>query len=80
MYRPNTLKQRLRNGENVLGCWSFLGNPQVAEILSIAGFDYSCWIRSMAWAIRPPSRRSFKRCPPRPRWASCACHGTTMCI
>lgn len=40
MYRPNSLKQRLRNGDNVLGCWSFLGNPQVVEILSLAGFDY----------------------------------------
>ena len=40
MYRPNALKTRLANGEKVLGCWSFLGNPQVAEILSLAGFDY----------------------------------------
>lgn len=40
MYRANTLKQRLRNGEQVLGCWSMLGHPQVAEILSLAGFDY----------------------------------------
>jgi len=40
VYRPNSLKQRLRKGENVLGCWSFLGNPQVVEILSLAGFDY----------------------------------------
>ena len=36
MYRPNTLKQRLRNGENVLGCWTMLGSPQVVEILSLA--------------------------------------------
>lgn len=40
MYRANSLKQRLRNGENVLGCWSMLGNPQVVEILSLAGFDF----------------------------------------
>ncbi|MEO5699134.1 MAG: aldolase/citrate lyase family protein [Vicinamibacterales bacterium] len=40
MYRPNILKQRLRNGDNVLGCWSFLGSPQVVEILSLAGFDF----------------------------------------
>ena len=40
MYRTNRLKERLRRGENVLGCWSFLGNPQVVEILSLAGFDY----------------------------------------
>ena len=40
MYRVNSLKQRLRNGEQVLGCWSMLGHPQVAEILSLAGFDF----------------------------------------
>jgi 4-hydroxy-2-oxoheptanedioate aldolase len=40
VYRPNNLKQRLRKGDNVLGCWSFLGNPQVVELLSLAGFDY----------------------------------------
>jgi 4-hydroxy-2-oxoheptanedioate aldolase len=40
MYRPNPLKQRLRNGENVLGCWSMLGHPTVVEILALAGFDY----------------------------------------
>ena len=40
MYRKNSLKQRLINRENVLGCWSFLGNPQVVEVLSLAGFDY----------------------------------------
>ncbi len=40
MYRKNTLKQRLVDGDKALGCWSFLGNPQVVEILSLAGFDY----------------------------------------
>lgn len=40
MYRVNTLKQRLRNGEQVLGCWTMLGQPQVVEILSLAGFDF----------------------------------------
>lgn len=40
MYRGNTLKQRLRNGERVLGCWTMLGQPQVVEILSLAGFDF----------------------------------------
>ena len=40
MYRPNRLKQRLSSGENVLGCWTMLGNPQVVEILSLAGFDF----------------------------------------
>ena len=40
MYRTNTLKQRLRNGENVLGCWSMLGHPPVIELLGLAGFDF----------------------------------------
>lgn len=40
MYRANTLKQRLRNGENVLGCWSMLGHPPVIELLGLAGFDF----------------------------------------
>jgi 4-hydroxy-2-oxoheptanedioate aldolase len=40
VYRPNVLKERLRKGEKVLGCWTMLGHPQVAEILSLAGFDY----------------------------------------
>jgi len=40
VYRPNVLKERLRKGDNVLGCWSMLGNPAVVEILSLAGFDY----------------------------------------
>lgn len=40
MYRANSLKHRLRNGEQVLGCWSMLGHPQAAEILSLAGFDF----------------------------------------
>lgn len=40
MYRPNSLKQRLRNGENVLGCWSMLGSAHAAELLSLAGFDF----------------------------------------
>ena len=40
MYRKNTLKQRLIDGEKVLGCWTMLGHPQVVEILSLAGFDF----------------------------------------
>ena len=40
MYRPNRLKQRLQSGENVLGFWTMLGNPQVVEILSLAGYDF----------------------------------------
>lgn len=40
MYRPNVLKQRLRNGEKVAGCWTMLDHPHVVELLSLAGFDY----------------------------------------
>ena len=40
MYRVNGLKRRLQNGEQVLGCWSMLGHPLVAELLSLAGFDF----------------------------------------
>ena len=40
MYRTNTLKQRLRNGENVLGFWTMLGNPQIVEIAALAGYDF----------------------------------------
>jgi 4-hydroxy-2-oxoheptanedioate aldolase len=40
VYRKNSLKERLVEGEKVLGCWSFLGSAQVVEILSLAGFDY----------------------------------------
>ena len=40
MYRPNTLKQRLRNGENVLGFWTMLGSPQIVEIAALAGYDF----------------------------------------
>jgi len=40
VYRKNTLKQRLIDGEKVLGCWTMIGNPRVVEILSLAGFDY----------------------------------------
>jgi 4-hydroxy-2-oxoheptanedioate aldolase len=40
MYRKNVLKSRLKQGENVLGCWSFLGSPHATELLGLAGFDY----------------------------------------
>jgi amidohydrolase len=39
LYRPNALKERLRNGENVLGCWSMLGSPQVAGKMHSCGHD-----------------------------------------
>ena len=31
MYRKNVLKDRLRSGEKVLGCWTMLGSAQVVE-------------------------------------------------
>ncbi len=34
MYRPNVLKQRLHNGDKLLGCWTMLGHPQLVEILT----------------------------------------------
>lgn len=40
MYRRNALKDRLRAGENVLGCWTALGSPAAVELLGFAGFDY----------------------------------------
>jgi 4-hydroxy-2-oxoheptanedioate aldolase len=40
VYRPNAVKERLNNGENVLGCWTMLGSPHVVELLGFAGFDY----------------------------------------
>lgn len=40
MYRQNALKQRLKNGENVFGCWSMLGSPHVVEVLGLSGFDF----------------------------------------
>ena len=40
MYRDNRLKKRLEEGKKVLGSWSTLGNPFVAEILGQTGFDF----------------------------------------
>jgi len=34
------LRQRLRDGETLLGCWLVLGSPSAAEILGLAGFDW----------------------------------------
>lgn len=35
-----SLKQRLGNGDHVLGTFVFLSSPDVVEILAIAGFDF----------------------------------------
>ena len=34
------LKQRLAQGDTVLGCWLNLGSPVTAEIVGLAGFDW----------------------------------------
>jgi 2-keto-3-deoxy-L-rhamnonate aldolase RhmA len=39
MYRENRLKARLGAGDKCLGCWLWLGSPDAAEILALAGFD-----------------------------------------
>lgn len=38
----NTTKQRLKNGEKLLGAWAQLCNPMSTEILARAGFDFVC--------------------------------------
>lgn len=40
MIRSNTLKQSLDTGRCVFGCISLLSNPDVTEILALAGFDF----------------------------------------
>ncbi|MCP1661297.1 2-dehydro-3-deoxyglucarate aldolase [Neisseria perflava] len=39
-YVPNTLRQRLHKGEQLIGCWSSLGSPITTEVLGLAGFDW----------------------------------------
>jgi len=34
------LRQRLLNGETLLGCWAVLGSPSTGEILGQSGFDW----------------------------------------
>jgi len=34
------LKNRLKNGETINGCWLNLGSPLTAEIVGLAGFDW----------------------------------------
>jgi len=34
------LRQRLLDGETLLGCWIVLGSPAAAEIVGLAGFDW----------------------------------------
>ncbi len=37
---PNRFRQRLLNGENLIGCWCGLANPLSTEVLGLAGFDW----------------------------------------
>ena len=39
-YIPNTMRQRMAKGEQLIGCWSALGSPITTEVLGIAGFDW----------------------------------------
>jgi 4-hydroxy-2-oxoheptanedioate aldolase len=38
--KPNELKRRLQRGEPVLGTWSVLPSPSVANVIAAAGFDF----------------------------------------
>lgn len=37
----NTIKRKLMDGQPVLGIWSIIPSPMVAEILSLSGFDFA---------------------------------------
>lgn len=37
---PNTFLQRIRNKEQLIGCWCALGSPITTEVLGVAGFDW----------------------------------------
>ncbi|MDO4227225.1 2-dehydro-3-deoxyglucarate aldolase [Neisseria sp.] len=39
-YLPNPLRQKLKAGETLIGCWSALGSPITTEVLGLAGFDW----------------------------------------
>lgn len=39
-YLPNTFRQKLKNGDQLIGCWCALGNPIATEVLGLAGFDW----------------------------------------
>ena len=40
MYRPNLIKARLNEGENIYGCWNGLGSAYVTEVMGIAGYEF----------------------------------------
>lgn len=37
---PNTFRQSVRKGENLIGCWASLGSPITTELLGVVGFDW----------------------------------------
>jgi 2-dehydro-3-deoxyglucarate aldolase len=37
---PNRLRQRLFDGERLIGCWLSLGSPITTEVVGVAGFDW----------------------------------------
>lgn len=37
--KSNHLKAKLAGGGKALGCWLFIGNPVVAEVIGLSGFD-----------------------------------------
>jgi len=74
MFRPNEMKRKLRSGEKVLGCWTTLGSPQIAELLAMTGFDFllfdqehglgdSTSLVGLLQAIAPTSTSSVVRIP-----------------
>jgi len=74
MFRPNQMKRKLRAGQNVLGCWTTLGSPQIAELLAMTGFDFlvfdqehglgdSSSLVSQLQAIAPTQTSSVVRIP-----------------
>ncbi|PLR45742.1 2-dehydro-3-deoxyglucarate aldolase [Chimaeribacter arupi] len=37
---PNLFRQKLLQGDTLIGCWCALANPTSAEVLGLAGFDW----------------------------------------
>src|ERR1700753_573314 len=37
---PNTFRQSVLKGENLIGCWASLGSPITTELLGTIGFDW----------------------------------------
>src|SRR5258708_23102084 len=74
MFRPNLMKRKLLQGQNVLGCWTTFGSPQIAELLAMTGFDFllfdqehglgdSTSLVALLQAIAPTATSSVVRIP-----------------